>query len=106
MSNVTIGTRISELPATSYPSLQHLIPASKDGETVKLTIEQIKSILALVAEDVAFRTGTVESALAALVDAPAPEDFTQQIADLSAAFAALPAAVSASVYETQRFYGI
>lgn len=37
--------RISLLPTTAFPSLLHEFPASKDGETHKLTIEQVRELM-------------------------------------------------------------
>lgn len=61
--------RISQLPDTSFPALEYEVPASKGGETHRLTLAQVKSILALLSTDIK-RPGedaqTVEAALEAL----------------------------------------
>lgn len=37
--------RISQLPGTAFPTLEHQIPSSKDGESQKLTISQIRALM-------------------------------------------------------------
>lgn len=53
-------SRISELPTTAYPSLEHEFPAAHAGETHKLTVGQIRTILSYTAEEIAFGDGTVK----------------------------------------------
>lgn len=59
-------TKISALPTTALPNLQHMIPASYNGATHRLPLAQIKTTLAYTSTDIARGGSTVEAALAAL----------------------------------------
>ncbi len=61
--------KISELASTSFPSLQHWFAAEKGGESVKLSIQQIRDLLNYVASELLVNSGgttTIEQALASL----------------------------------------
>lgn len=61
--------RISQLPDTAFPSLDHEVPASNAGETHRLKISQIRSLMNFLSTEIT-RPGegavTVEAALEAL----------------------------------------
>lgn len=46
-----MGIRIDELPASVDPSLEHVIAAMKAGQTVKLTIDQVREVIYATLED-------------------------------------------------------
>lgn len=45
--------RIDDLPSTSFPSLDHIVAAMKDGSTVRLTVAQLREVMLGGANDVA-----------------------------------------------------
>ncbi|WP_370195203.1 MULTISPECIES: hypothetical protein [Aurantimonas] len=67
MSNL----RIDELPATVNPSAQHVFPAMRDGLAVKLTVDQVKTLIMAAVVDAAPATlDTLNELAAALGDDP------------------------------------
>ena len=67
--------KISDLPSTDFPSLSHMFPVELDGETHRLTINQVRAILLYSAAEVSFQTGiTVEDALNDLISGKADAD--------------------------------
>lgn len=70
-------TKISELPATAFPSLQHLIPAARGdlGETHGLTLAQLKTLFAYTAAEITRGGGSVEDALSDLENLKADESW-------------------------------
>lgn len=56
--------KISELGTTAFPSLEHYFPAAKDGETVRLSIQQVRDLLGYMASEIGYGSGSnVEQAL-------------------------------------------
>lgn len=45
--------RIDDLPSTSFPSLDHVVAAMKDGSTVRLTVAQLREVMLGGADSVA-----------------------------------------------------
>lgn len=61
--------RISELNPTAFPNLGHEFPASRDGETVKLTVAQVRALMAFAANEITAPGDlTVEQVLTALAN--------------------------------------
>lgn len=60
--------KISELNPTSFPSLLHEIAASLDGESVKLTISQIRQLMAFSAEEISAEGDTNVQAFLSLLN--------------------------------------
>lgn len=102
--------RISQLNSTQFPSLLFEFPASKDGETVKLSIQQVRDLMEFLASEIPFsETMSVEQAISELLSKKAETDYVdQQDNDLRLAIAAVPrpntanvgAAVAAAAIET------
>jgi hypothetical protein len=68
-------TRISQLPTTGFPSLEHEFPASKDGETVRLTVQQVRDLLAYQASEIARGSSDVAADLSALENDKADQSY-------------------------------
>lgn len=60
--------KISDLSPTDFPSLEHYVAAAKDNETVRISIAQIRGLMAFAANEISFTGGTVEDALTALAN--------------------------------------
>lgn len=59
--------KISQLNPTAFPSLEHFFAAAKDGETVKISIAQIRALMEFAASEISVPGSTnVEDALTAL----------------------------------------
>lgn len=86
-------SRISELPTTSYPTLGHEFPAASGGETHKLTVGQIRAILAYAAEEVTYGEGSVKSVIDSIL-----ADMVDET-DLATAIAGLEQQVQKAVVE-------
>lgn len=88
-------TRISQLPTTAFPSLDHEFPASKDGETVKLTVSQVRDTLAYQASEIARGASDVDADLSALENDKADTSYVDS--EDNALADALAAGLSAKV---------
>lgn len=55
--------RISELNGTGFPTLDHEFPTEHAGESVKLTIAQVRALMGFLATEVGYNAGTVAEAL-------------------------------------------
>lgn len=73
--------KISELPATNFPSLDSDFPTSRDGETVKVTGRQLRNLMLFAANEIAYKLDvSVEQALTELANTKAnTSDVTTQV---------------------------
>lgn len=55
--------RISELNGTGFPTLGHEFPTEYAGESVKLTIAQVRALMEFLATEIGYNAGTVAEAL-------------------------------------------
>ncbi|WP_442880177.1 glycine-rich domain-containing protein [Aurantimonas sp. A2-1-M11] len=71
-------TRISALPTTSFPSLEHEFPTSKEGESVKLTLDQVRTLLAYQASEIERGASDVATDLSALENGKADVSYVDE----------------------------
>lgn len=71
--------RLSQLNPTAFPTLEHEFPVSKDGETVKLTIAQVRALMQFAATEITVdESTTVMDALNALSNLKADRSYVDE----------------------------
>lgn len=75
--------KISELPTTNFPSLDHMFPTERAGESHRLTLGQVRDLLDYLASEIGFGDITVEEALNALASGKVgTDDFASAMAEV------------------------